>query len=93
MLKGYKIKWNYYNEKLTCHDRYIGAKIYKEFVVNNNQYIILKYKLIDKQIIYICKKWNGQKWCSFATKKNPREALNRVKEEAYWNKEDYSLYA
>ena len=28
LIKNYKIKWNYYNRKLTSYDKYLGVDIY-----------------------------------------------------------------
>lgn len=93
MIREYRIKWNYCNKKLTNFDRYVGSDIYKELVVNNQQFIIIKYILRNKRIRYKCKKWNGVKWYTFAITRNPRQALNRIKKEANYNQEDYLLYA
>jgi len=87
LIKNYKIKWNYYNRKLTSYDKYLGVDIYKEILINDNRYIILKYKNTNNQIKYRCKKWNGLRWCSFIVTKTPRQALDRIYELEYFSGE------
>ena len=90
-IKSYKIKWNYYNRKLTSYDKYLWVKIHKEIAVNENRYLILKYKNISNQIKHRCKKWDGLKWHTFAVAKTPRQALNKIYKMEHFSEEQISL--
>lgn len=83
MVLDYKLKWNYYNSKLTQLDIKYKSKIYKEVLINEIRFIIIKYIKNNNEIKYRCKIWTGKRWCSFAIENNPRKALNRIKELAY----------
>jgi len=61
-------------------EKSLGAVIYKEILINDNKYIISRYKNTNNQIKYRCKKWSGTRWCSFIVRNTPREIINRIKE-------------
>lgn len=82
----YKAKWNYYNRKIICYEKYQGT-IYKEIIINDKQFIIVKF-IKNNQIKYGCVQWNGIRWCPFSSKNNPREALNRIKRLVFDNEEE-----
>lgn len=82
---NYKLKWNYYNAKMTLFEKQQGWVIYKEIYisVSDKRYIITKKKLSNR---YRCKVWTGRNWMPFACKKTPRDAMNVIKK---YNSEEY----
>ena len=76
----YRFKFNKTCLKLSKYERLLNAKVYKEFVIDNNCYLIIKrphWKY--KTFRYICKHWTGKVWRYIGGRNNPRMAINLIK--------------
>ena len=76
----YRFKFNKTYLKLSKYERLLNAKVYKELVIDNNCYLIIKrphWKY--KTFRYICKHWTGKVWRYIGGVNNPRVAINLIK--------------
>lgn len=76
--------------KLSRVEMLSGAKVYKSLVVNDICYLIVRRKnRYRKGDRYRVKFWTGKVWRPISSRKNPRLAMNLIKEHSY---DPYGLY-
>lgn len=84
---SYKYKWNKKHTKFTKFEENRKGMVYKEILLNGNDYIIIKYfsKDIDRYkantVKYKVKMWvSTGHYKSLCLCNNPRQAMNYIKE-------------
>ncbi|MGL5330181.1 MAG: hypothetical protein ACRDD7_13000 [Peptostreptococcaceae bacterium] len=86
----YRYRFNRTYLKLSRVEVLSGSKVYKSLIINDICYLIVRrnnrYRKGDR---YVVKFWTGKVWRPISSRKNPRLAMNLIKEHAY---DPYGLY-